>query len=143
MSVYLLDINVLIALIDAHHVHHDRAHAWFAEKGSQAWASCATTENGLLRIVGNPRYPNSLGSPVAVVPVLQGLRRLPGHRFWNDDISLMDSRYVDGSRLLLSGQITDSYLLALAAHHGGLLATLDARLCTDAVRDGVKALCLI
>ncbi len=143
MSVYLLDVNVLIALIDANHVHHDRAHTWFAAEAINAWATCATTENGLLRIVGNPRYPNSLGSPVAVVPVLQGLRRLPGHRFWSDDISLMDSRYVDSRRLLVSGQITDSYLLALAVHHGGKLATLDERLSPEAVLLGDKALCLI
>ncbi len=56
MSRYLLDVNVLIALIDANHVHHDRAHQWFAAEGVHAWATCATTENGLLRIVGNPRY---------------------------------------------------------------------------------------
>lgn len=143
MSVYLLDVNVLIALIDANHVYHDRAHQWFATHGIHAWASCATTENGLLRIVGNPRYPNSLGSPVAVVPILQQLRQLSGHQFWHDDISLMDTRYVDSSRLLQSGQITDSYLLALAVHNGGKLATLDARLCTDAVLQGKSALCLI
>ena len=52
MSVYLLDVNVLIALIDPNHVHHDRAHQWFAAEGVHAWATCATTENGLLRIVG-------------------------------------------------------------------------------------------
>lgn len=74
MSVFLLDVNVLIALIDSNHVHHDSAHAWFATKGVNAWATCATTENGLLRIVGNPRYPNSLGNPMAVVPILQQLR---------------------------------------------------------------------
>jgi predicted nucleic acid-binding protein len=70
---------------------------------------------------------------VAVVPILQQLRQLSGHQFWNDDISLMDARYVDSGRLLQSGQITDSYLLALAVHHGGKLATLDGRLCVDAV----------
>ena len=64
MSVFLLDVNVLIALIDSNHVHHDRAHEWFATKGV----------NALLRIVGNPRYPNSLGNPMAVVPILQQLR---------------------------------------------------------------------
>ncbi|MDO8417535.1 MAG: hypothetical protein Q7S87_15115 [Agitococcus sp.] len=74
MSVYLLDVHELIALIDANHVHHDRAHQWFAAEGVRAWATCATTENVLLRIVGNPRYPNSLGSPVAVVPILQRAR---------------------------------------------------------------------
>ena len=74
---------------------------------------------------------------------MQGLRRLPGHRFWSDNISLMDSRYVDSRRLLVSGQITDSYLLALAVHHGGKLATLDERLSPEAVLLGDKALCLI
>jgi hypothetical protein len=39
MSRYLLDVNVLIALIDANHVHHDRAHKWFAAEGAHAWAT--------------------------------------------------------------------------------------------------------
>jgi len=28
--VALLDVNVLVALLDADHVHHDAAHDWFA-----------------------------------------------------------------------------------------------------------------
>jgi len=60
---FLLDVNVLIALIDPAHVRHDRAHQWFAEVGEQAWATCPLTENGVLRIVGHARYPNSLGHP--------------------------------------------------------------------------------
>ncbi|HYK37674.1 MAG TPA: hypothetical protein VEV40_17080, partial [Alloacidobacterium sp.] len=66
MTRFLLDINVLIALIDPAHVQHDRAHEWFASKGQKAWATCPLTENGVLRIVGHPRYPNSPGSPAAV-----------------------------------------------------------------------------
>ena len=50
---FLLDINVLIALIDPAHVQHDRAHRWFAGRGQKAWATCPLTENGVLRIVGN------------------------------------------------------------------------------------------
>ena len=80
---------------------------------------------------------------MAVVPILQQLRQLSGHQFWSDDISLMDARYVNSALLLQSGQITDSYLLALAVHHGGKLATLDARLCVNAVLQGQAALCLI
>jgi toxin-antitoxin system PIN domain toxin len=140
---FLLDINVLIALIDPAHVQHDRAHEWFAATGRKAWATCPLTENGVLRIVGHARYPNSPGTPAAVVKLLTTLCALPGHESWPDDITLLDAKRVDGSRLLDSAQVTDSYLLALARAHGGQLATFDQRLVTDAVVNGAKALHLI
>ncbi|MDH2917898.1 MAG: PIN domain-containing protein [Sideroxydans sp.] len=140
---YLLDVNVLIALIDSGHVQHEAAHKWFAEQGRHAWATCPLTENGLLRIVGNLRYPNSPGSPAAVVPLMVGLRALPGHVFWSDGISLLDTDKFDLERLLSASQVTDSYLLALAIANGGQLATFDYRLVTAAVRDGVNGLHLI
>ena len=31
----LLDVNVLIALIDPQHVHHERSHLWFQAQGAQ------------------------------------------------------------------------------------------------------------
>jgi toxin-antitoxin system PIN domain toxin len=140
---FLLDINVLIALIDPAHVQHDRAHAWFRSKGQKAWASCPLTENGVLRIVGHPRYPNSPGSPAAVAELLAAFRKLPGHAFWPDDVSLLDPENVDLTRLLDSAHITDSYLLALARVHDGQLATFDQRLVTDAVVNGHQALHVI
>ena len=143
MTRFLLDINVLIALIDPAHVQHDRAHKWFAATGRQVWATCPLTENGVLRIVGHARYPNSPGTPAAVAKLLTTLCALPGREFWLDDITLLDAKRVDGSRLLDSAQVTDSYLLALARAHGGQLATFDQRLVTDAVTNGAKALHLI
>jgi toxin-antitoxin system PIN domain toxin len=140
---FLLDINVLIALIDPAHVQHDRAHEWFRAGGKKAWATCPLTENGLLRIVGHTRYPNSAGTPAAVAELLASLRALPGYEFWPDTISLLDAARVDSNRLLDSAQVTDSYLLALALERGGKLATFDARLVTDAVINGPKALHLI
>ena len=143
MTTYLLDVNVLIALIDPAHVQHDAAHHWFAETGSASWATCPLTENGLLRIVGHPRYPNAPGTPAMIAAILQALRALPGHRFWPDDISLMNPALVQAERLLSHTQITDSYLLALARHHGGKLASFDRKLVTDAVVDGQAALALL
>lgn len=140
---FLLDVNVLIALIDPAHIQHDLAHEWFAAHGQSSWASCPLTENGLLRIVGHPRYPNSPGTPSAVAPLMTALCALPGHVFWPDDISLLDDTKFDMDCLLSSGQVTDSYLLALACAHGGKLATFDYRLATSAVRDGHQALHLI
>jgi toxin-antitoxin system PIN domain toxin len=143
VTAFLLDINVLIALIDPAHVQHDRAHAWFAATGSEVWATCPLTENGVLRIVGHARYPNSPGTPAAVAEVVAGLRALAGHEFWPDDLTLFDGRHVDTARLLDSAQVTDSYLLALAALHGGRLATFDRRLVTGAAVKGADALYVI
>ena len=143
MTTFLLDVNVLIALVDSAHVQHEVAQDWFGRVGQASWATCPMTENGLLRIVGHPRYPNSPGTPAAVAPILLGLRALPGHAFWPDSLSLMDGDRVDSGRLLAHGQVTDSYLLALAIAHQGRLATFDRRLVVDAVRGGRQALLVI
>jgi toxin-antitoxin system PIN domain toxin len=143
VTTYLLDVNVLIALIDPGHVQHDAAHVWFVQQGQQAWATCPLTENGVLRIVGNAHYPNTPGSLSAVVPLMAGLTALSGHEFWPDDISLLDGGKIDVSGLTQSAQVTDSYLLALARAHQGQLATFDQHLATSAVCGGDKALHLI
>ncbi len=140
MLTYLLDVNVLIGLIDPTHVNHHAVHAWFATDGRHSWATCPITENGVLRIVSHPGYPNTQGSPAAVASVLRKLRALPGHVFWPDDISLLDTSHIESSRLLTHKQVTDSYLLALAAARGARLATLDRRLSAAAVHGGPAAL---
>lgn len=141
--IYLLDVNVLIALIDPLHIHHEAAHAWFQQEGSEAWATCPITENGVLRIVGSPRYSNSPGTPAAVASILGQFCSLPGHVFWADDLSLLHSERIDVERLLDSQQVTDSYLLALASFHEGRLATFDRSLVTSAVHEGAQYLHLI
>jgi hypothetical protein len=138
----LLDVNVLIALIDPAHVQHDRAHDWFAAYGRKSWATCPLTENGVLRILGNARYPNSPGTPAAA-ELMSILRELGGHAFWPDDLTLFDASRIRIERLLDSAQVTDTYLLALAAAHGGHLVTFDRRLVTDAVINGQKTLHLL
>jgi toxin-antitoxin system PIN domain toxin len=143
VTTFLLDVNVLIALLDPGHVQHDAAHEWFAQRGRKAWATCPLTENGVLRIVGHSRYPNSPGTPAAVAQSMAALRALPGHAFWPDDISLLDAGCMDATRLLSSAQVTDTYLLALARAHRGQLASFDRRLITDAVPEGSAHLHLL
>jgi toxin-antitoxin system PIN domain toxin len=140
---FLLDVNVLIALIDPSHVSHDAAHGWFDAEAKSAWATCPLTENGVIRIVGNPRYPNTPGSPAAVTQFVARLRALPGHAFWPDDISIISADHVDAAQVLTPAQVTDTYLLALAVQHGGKLATFDRRLSTKVVKGGKSALHLI
>jgi uncharacterized protein len=140
---FLLDANVLIALIDPQHVHHEIAHKWFVRTGKKSWATCPFTENAVLRIVGDKNYANSPGSLTLIAEKLAGFRAMPSHVFWGDDISLFDAARIDMGRLLRVGQITDSYLLALACAHQGQLATLDRRLVVTAVINGEKGLHLI
>lgn len=106
-------------------------------------ATCPLTQNGVLGIVGHARYPNSPGTPAAVAELMEIFLAHPGHEFWPDSISLLDRQLLHTERLLDSAQVTDSYLLALAATHGGKLATFDRQLVTDAVENGTRFLHLI
>ena len=58
--VALLDVNVLAALFDPDHIHHDLAHDWFAEEGRANWATCPVTEAGFIRVLCNPTYRAAL-----------------------------------------------------------------------------------
>ena len=140
---FLLDVNVLIALIDPTHINHHVARAWFKDQGSASWASCPITQNGVLRIVGHHRYANSPGSPAAVLPILAELCSLPGHQFWPDSISALDDQRFVAAELRLSTQLTDSYLLALAVSRSAKLATFDSRIKTAAIPGGKAALHVI
>lgn len=120
----LLDINVLIALLDAGHVHHRAAHDWLARNIDRGWASCPTTQNGCIRIMSQPGYPQPL--PVGEVATRLGeAARAPHHAFWDERVSLLDPDVVRWRSVLGSRQVTDVYLLALAVRHGGRFATFD------------------
>jgi toxin-antitoxin system PIN domain toxin len=141
MTIYLLDVNLLLALSDPMHIHHESAHRWFAEKGQQSWSTCPITENGFIRIASHPSYPNRPGDVTAVVDIFRQLCEAPGHRFWPEDLSIL--QILESDAIITHAQITDVYLLGLAVHKRGKLATLDQRIPTAAVRGGRKALELI
>jgi toxin-antitoxin system PIN domain toxin len=141
VTAYLLDVNLLLALTDPMHVHHESAHRWFSEKGRQAWATCPLTENAFIRIASHPTYPNRPGNVSAVLSILRRLCEAPGHRFWTEDISIL--KILQPDAIIPHSQITDVYLLGLAIHKGGKLATMDQRIAVEAVRDRGEALEII
>lgn len=141
MSVTLLDVNALIALADPFHVHHARVQAWFHGEKARGWATCPLTENGFLRILGNPSYKDSPGSPAELRPVLQDICSAPGHQFWPDEISLRDA--CNHPTLPASRHLTDYYLLALAVHRKGCLASLDERIDPTLIPKGSSAYMII
>lgn len=128
----LLDVNVLLALLDQDHVHHSRARRWLEEHRDAGWASCAITQNGFLRIVSRPAYPNSI-TPSSAVTLLRAATQTAHHEFWPCGISLLDETLVAGRRINGHRQITDVYLLALAARTQGRLVTFDRSIRTDPV----------
>ena len=141
MTTYLLDVNILLALSDPMHIHHEAAHVWFSEKGDPAWATCPITENGFLRVASHPNYPNRPGDVPAVLAILQQLCEARGHQYWTEDVSILDM--LKPHAIVTHAQITDVYLLGLAVHKGGKLATLDQRIPVNAVQGGSEGLELI
>lgn len=141
--IYLLDVNVLLAILDPRHVAHEAAQSWF-ERDQPIWATCPITQNGALRILSGSTYRSSDGAPgytpSEVVASLRRMITVSGHVFWTDDLSLLNSPLVDPEAVTSSRQVTDTYLLALAVSNGGRLATFDRRLSVRAVRGGETAL---
>jgi len=129
----LLDVNVLLALLDADHVDHRRAREWLGTEIGHGWASCALTQNGCVRILSQPQYP----SPVSTAEAADRLERATSsehHAFWPCSTSVLDPALVDRTRVHGPRQVTDVYLLALAVHHGGRFVTFDGRIPLAAVR---------
>ena len=120
MTRHLLDINVVIALIDPLHVNHDRAHRWFASRDRAPWHTSPTVQNGVVRVVSHPKDPNTQPAPV-VLASLASLSAREDHAFLADTVSLLDSS-VHTERLLASSQVTDTYLLHLAASNDARLS---------------------
>ncbi len=131
--VALLDVNLLIALFDPDHVHHELAHDWFEDNRADGWATCPITENAFIRILSNPAYGLPLTRAASLAHALRAFCSSGHHHFWLDDVSLRDDSLFD---LTVVGHrhLTDVYLLGLAKKMGGRLATFDRTIPAKAVR---------
>ena len=134
----LLDVNVLIALFDPDHVHHDLAHDWFADHERDGWATCPVTENGFVRVLANPAYGAVVSRPAEIVDRLRRFCASKRHVFWPDGVSLSDARVFDPAYIRGHRQVTDIYLLGLAKRHSGRLATFDTTIPLAAVRGATR-----
>ena len=123
----LLDVNVLIALLDADHEHHNAARQWLQGNDRHGWATCPITENGCVRIMSQPRYPSALPASDVAERLLEATRS-HRHEFWPDAHSILDRSVVAWPQVQGPKQVTDTYLLALAVQRGGCFATFDSRI---------------
>lgn len=122
----LLDVNVLVALFDPAHVHHEAAHAWFRINLRHRWATCALTENGLVRILSSPGYPGRRTTVADAAARLQTFCSSREHIFWAESISVRDRGRFHWNHVQGHRQVTDAYLLALSVSNQGRLATFDS-----------------
>ena len=131
-TVWLLDANLLIALTHAAHVHHAEAHRWFALQPQRRWASCSLTQLAFVRLTSNPKVAGEIISPAEAMHALATMTGQTGHEYWPESPEPVEA-------LVGHRQITDAYLLGLAAHKGQRLATLDRGLLSFANALGLAA----
>lgn len=113
---YLLDASTLMALVVREHEAHEKASAW--ARDAEGLAVCPVVEGALVRFL--VRVGEDARSATRIVAALRSRVE-----FWPDDVSYadLDLTVVRGHR-----QVTDAYLVGLAARRGGQLATLDVAL---------------
>ncbi|MGH7550507.1 MAG: TA system VapC family ribonuclease toxin [Gemmatimonadota bacterium] len=125
MRVGLPDLNVLIALAWPNHVHHQAALSWFERNKGGEWATTPFTQAGFVRLSSNELLVGESKSPGEAMILLGRIVALPGHVFWTDDISIVETSFLQREKVHGYRQVTDAHLLALALRHGGRLITMD------------------
>jgi hypothetical protein len=129
VSVWLLDVNVLVARFWQPHVFHRKVRAWMASHENERWATCPITQAGFVRTLSNPGFSPEGPRPAEAIHWLaQSLKENPDHEFWPDDLSLSAACAQTESQISGFRQLTDAYLLGLALHRKGRLLTLDQRM---------------
>lgn len=121
----LLDLNVLIALTDSGHQHHQKAQDWFISSGKENWGLCPLTEAGFVRVTTNPAFRSGPHTLEQAVAILQALKECPGYWYWGIDESWVTLTAPFAARIFGHQQITDAYLLGLAVKENGVLVTFD------------------
>jgi uncharacterized protein len=123
--IFLLDVNALLAMKYATHVHNGRVCQWVSHLAFEhrhdrtIFATCPITELGFVRVgSGKASYAESVDAARAD---LEDLKSSMGMLFIPDDLP---TRHLP-LWVRKSLQTTDGYLLALAKAHDGSLATLD------------------
>jgi toxin-antitoxin system PIN domain toxin len=125
MPEYLLDTNVLIALMWPAHADHQKVQQWFHRSADGGWATCPLTQAGFVRIICNPAFSSDAVSPRDAVNILEATMKHPHHHFWAGEVTLAKAVRPFLTRMNGHKQVTDAYLLGLALHNKGRLVSLD------------------
>ncbi|MEQ1856199.1 MAG: TA system VapC family ribonuclease toxin [Longimicrobiales bacterium] len=118
---YLLDVNTLLALGHAAHVHHARVAKWVATLGRKhTLATCSITELGFVRIAPQARLSPNVTTACDLLAQLRGSARPVFVRLTDDLGADALPAWADAP-----ATTTDGHLSALAARRDAQLVTLD------------------
>ena len=116
-----MDVNALLALGHAAHVHHERTEHWVAGlRRADRLATCSITELGFVRVAPQARLSPDVMAARDLLGLLARARR---PKF----VRLADNLGADSlpTWVKMPAQTTDGHLVALAAAHAARLVTLD------------------
>lgn len=123
--IYLLDVNVLLAMGYTTHVHHALVWRWLGEQRAQhapfgvKLATCAITELGFVRIAsGGARLAASVREARSALAILKLREQM---MFFSDRVYTSELP----GWVTKSPQTTDGHLVMLARANGARLVTLD------------------
>jgi toxin-antitoxin system PIN domain toxin len=125
VSRYLLDVDVLIPLLWPRHTDQPKVEAWFRVNAIGSFATCPFTQAGFIRITSSLEIMRQRFTLGEARQLLLNLANLDGHIFWPTPMSYFEATAPFERRMHGPKQITDGYLLGIARHHGGKLATMD------------------
>ena len=121
----LRDVNILLILHDPHHQDYKLVWQWFSHPKQRPFATCPTTQSGMMRLL---LQGVAGAAPFTTQEARNALLRLvqrPGHVYWPDTPAYLEATESLFKRMQGHRQTTDSYLLGLAIHNKGRLATMD------------------
>ena len=124
----LPDANVLLALAWPNHQFHRAARTALALR-HQPWATCAITQLGFIRLSSNPAVTTAAKRPAEAAQLLARLTADAAHIYFDS----LSAPAADGqagvfAQILGHQQVTDAYLVSLAAQKNAVLLTFDTRL---------------
>jgi uncharacterized protein len=123
----LLDVNVLLAIAWPNHQFHAAAISTLSSQNR--WATCALTQLGFIRLSSNPAVIATAKSPQETAGLLARLVADPLHVYLDSLPAPASEHWRDVfAKLLGHQQVTDAYLLKLAAANSAVLVTFDRRL---------------
>lgn len=123
----LLDLNVLLAIAWPNHQFHAAAIAALSSRNR--WATCALTQLGFIRLSSNPSAIATAKSPQEAAQLLARLVADSFHVYLDSLPAPASEDWRDAFATLLGHQqVTDAYLLRLAAANEAVFVTFDRRL---------------
>ena len=120
---FLLDVNMLVALAWDDHTQHDQAHEWFSAQAQSGFATCHVTQSGFVRVSLQINGISCQITTQDAIVMLISFTSQARHSFWNDGPVQTSSALwptITGHK-----QVTDLNLFLIARHNGGKLATFD------------------